>query len=60
MEKFIHSQNLLHYRTLLADPTISEETRRILERLLDEEVKKDECPSASDGKLQEGTRSFSS
>ncbi len=56
MEKFIHNQNIRHYRTLLADPTLNEETRKVLQQLLDAEVEKDKSMSAPEKERQGSDR----
>lgn len=42
-EKFVHRQNIQHFRRLLAE-TKDDHTRKIIRGLLDEECAKDEPP----------------
>lgn len=49
MQDFIHRKNLVHYRKLLAGPTLDDATRDYVSELLaDEEPKEPPPPSAQD------------
>ena len=49
VEDFIHRKNLVHYRKLLAGPTLDEATRSYVSKLLaEEELNEPPPPSARD------------
>lgn len=49
MEEFIHQKNLVHYRRLLAGPTLDDATRNYVSKLLaEEELNEPRPPSPPD------------
>lgn len=48
MQDFIHQKNLVHYRKLLAGPTLDDATRSYVSKLLAEEELNEPPPSARD------------
>ena len=48
MQDFIHRKNLVHYRKLLAGPTLDDATRDYVSKLLAEEESLDPPPPEND------------